>query len=40
MLTLFDPTLEPISAVNEDPLKLIPLYQSPKVQGGLLPGMN
>lgn len=38
MLSLFDPTLEPMEEPEEDPLKLIPLYRSPKVQAGVLPG--
>ena len=40
MLSLFDPTLEPMVVPEEDPLKLIPLYRSPKVQAGILPGMD
>lgn len=38
MLTLFDPTLEPEPEPPQDLLKLIPMYRSPKVQGGILPG--
>ena len=38
MLTLFDPTLEPELEPPQDLLKLIPMYRSPKIQGGILPG--
>jgi len=38
MLSLFDPTLDPTIEAEDDPLKLIPIYRSPKVQGGFLPG--
>ena len=38
MLSLFDPTLEPEPEAPLDLLKLIPMYRSPKVQAGYLPG--
>ena len=38
MLCLFDPTLEPEPEPPQDLLKLIPMYRSPKIQGGVLPG--
>ena len=40
MLSLFDPTLEPDREPPKDLLKLIPMYRSPKVQHGVLPGIN
>lgn len=38
MLSLFDPTLEPEPEPPQDLLKLIPMYRSPKIQEGILPG--
>ena len=40
MLGLFDPTMEPDVEPPSDLLKLIPMYRSPKVQAGILPGKN
>ena len=37
-MSLFDPTLEPEPEAPLDLLKLIPMYRSPKVQAGYLPG--
>ncbi|XP_007946388.1 cilia- and flagella-associated protein 61 [Orycteropus afer afer] len=38
MLSLFDPTLEPMTEPPADLDRLIPMYKGPKIQGGILPG--
>ncbi|XP_040602370.1 cilia- and flagella-associated protein 61 isoform X3 [Mesocricetus auratus] len=38
MLTLFDPTLEPVTEPPADLDRLIPMYKGAKIQGGILPG--
>ncbi|XP_025103771.1 cilia- and flagella-associated protein 61-like isoform X2 [Pomacea canaliculata] len=38
MLRLFDPTLDSMSSPPEEPLNLIPMYRSPRLLGGYLPG--
>ncbi|XP_041911065.1 cilia- and flagella-associated protein 61 [Arvicola amphibius] len=38
MLSLFDPTLEPITEPPADLDRLIPMYKGAKIQGGILPG--
>ncbi|XP_021564546.1 cilia- and flagella-associated protein 61 [Carlito syrichta] len=38
MLSLFDPTLEPVTEPPADLDQLIPMYKGAKVQGGILPG--
>ncbi|XP_010632494.2 cilia- and flagella-associated protein 61 isoform X4 [Fukomys damarensis] len=38
MLTLFDPTLEPVMQPPADLDRLIPMYKGAKIQGGILPG--
>ncbi|XP_074649430.1 cilia- and flagella-associated protein 61-like [Tubulanus polymorphus] len=38
MLSLFDPTLEPEKEPPVEILKLIPMYRTPKIQAGVLPG--
>ncbi|XP_011223780.1 cilia- and flagella-associated protein 61 isoform X1 [Ailuropoda melanoleuca] len=38
MLSLFDPTLEPVTEPPADLDQLIPMYKGAKIQGGILPG--
>ncbi|XP_053430226.1 cilia- and flagella-associated protein 61 [Nycticebus coucang] len=38
MLSLFDPTLEPVTEPPADLDRLIPMYKGAKIQGGILPG--
>ncbi|XP_072799812.1 cilia- and flagella-associated protein 61 isoform X1 [Vicugna pacos] len=38
MLSLFDPTLEPVTEPPADLDRLIPMYKGAKVKGGVLPG--
>ncbi|KAM5218405.1 cilia- and flagella-associated protein 61 isoform 1-T2 [Hipposideros larvatus] len=38
MLSLFDPTLEPVTEPPADLNRLIPMYKGAKIQGGILPG--
>ncbi|KAM7327194.1 hypothetical protein ACRRTK_013561 [Alexandromys fortis] len=38
MLSLFDPTLEPMTEPPADLDRLIPMYKGAKIQGGILPG--
>ncbi|KAM6163775.1 cilia- and flagella-associated protein 61 [Rhynchocyon petersi] len=38
MLSLFDPTLAPVTEPPADLDRLIPMYKGPKIQGGILPG--
>ncbi|XP_051000889.1 cilia- and flagella-associated protein 61 [Acomys russatus] len=38
MLSLFDPTLEPVTKPPADLDRLIPMYKGAKIQGGILPG--
>ncbi|XP_040285627.1 cilia- and flagella-associated protein 61 [Bufo bufo] len=38
MLSLFDPTLEPMREPSQECDRLIPIYKGPTIQGGLLPG--
>ncbi|XP_064599733.1 cilia- and flagella-associated protein 61-like [Liolophura sinensis] len=38
LLRMFDPTVEPEPEPPQQLLNLIPIYRSPKIEGGLLPG--
>ncbi|KAM8774422.1 cilia- and flagella-associated protein 61 [Rhynchonycteris naso] len=38
MLSLFDPTLEPVTEPPADLDRLIPMYKGAKIRGGILPG--
>ncbi|XP_023393509.1 cilia- and flagella-associated protein 61 isoform X2 [Pteropus vampyrus] len=38
MLSLFDPTLEPVTEPPADLDRLIPMYKGAKIKGGILPG--
>ncbi|KAK3611320.1 hypothetical protein CHS0354_029969 [Potamilus streckersoni] len=38
MLHQFDPTVDPQSGPQEEPLNLIPIYRLPKIKGAFLPG--
>ncbi|KAM5163800.1 cilia- and flagella-associated protein 61 [Mantella aurantiaca] len=38
MLTLFDPTLEPMSEPPQEQDRLIPIYKGPIIKGGIVPG--
>jgi hypothetical protein len=39
LLSLFDPTVDPVKDQQDAEIRLIPTYRSPKLYGALLPGL-